>query len=73
MIDRILYFIDQGYIDHMMLSHDVCMQFIYAANGGGYDYISTTWLPLLKERVLSEEQWHRIMVVNPQRALTGED
>ncbi len=72
-IERILYVIEQGYIDHMMLSHDVCMQFMYAANGGGgYDCISTTWLPLLKERGLSDEQLHRMMVDNPRRALTGE-
>jgi len=71
-IERILYIVEQGYIDHMMLSHDVCMQFMYVANGGGgYDYISTTWLPLLKERGLSDEQLHRMMVDNPRRALTG--
>ena len=72
-IQRILYVVEEGYIDHMMLSHDVCMQFMYTANGGGgYDYISTTWLPLLKERGLSDEQLHRMMVDNPRRALTGE-
>ncbi len=72
-IQRILDVVEEGYIDHMMLSHDVCMQFMYTANGGGgYDYISTTWLPLLKERGLSDEQLHRMMVDNPRRALTGE-
>jgi predicted metal-dependent phosphotriesterase family hydrolase len=49
------------------------MQFMYAANGGGgYDCISTTWLPLLKKRGLSDEQLHLMMVDNPRRALTGE-
>jgi len=72
-IERILYVVEQGYIDHMMFSHDVCVQTMYAANGGaGYDFISTTWLPLLMERGLSAEQLHRIMVDNPRRALTGE-
>ena len=72
-IQRILYIVEQGYIDHLLLSHDVCVQPMYAANGGGgYAFISTSWLPLLKERGLSDEQIHRIMVENPRRALTGE-
>jgi len=72
-IRRILHIIEKGYIDQLLLSHDVCVQPMYTVNGGGgYAYISTQWLPLLKQRGLSDEQLHRIMVENPRRALTGE-
>ncbi len=63
-----------GYIDHLLLSHDVCLKSAYVTSGGGgYQFISTRLYPYLKEIGLTEQQFEQIMVDNPRRALTGED
>ena len=64
--------LDAGLIDHLLFSHDVCYKKDYKAYGGpGYDFISTQLLGILGELGVDEEQFHRIMVENPRRALTG--
>lgn len=66
--------VDAGYIDHLLLAHDVCLKSAYvSAGGGGYRFISTGLYPYLSEIGISEEQFRHIMVDNPRRALTGED
>ena len=63
-----------GLIDHLLFSHDVCYRSMYHAYGGdGYDYCSTRLLADLAGIGVTEEQFHRIMVDNPRRLLTGDD
>ena len=66
--------IESGNINHLILSHDVCVKPMYVAyGGGGYEYISKTWLGMMKQDLgISDEQIHQIMVNNPQNALRGE-
>ena len=66
--------VDAGYIDHLLLAHDVCLKSAYVSAGGdGYQFISTGLYPYLRGIGISEEQFRHIMVDNPRRALTGED
>ena len=65
--------VDAGYIDHLLLAHDVCLKLAYVTSGGGgYEFISKRLHPYLKEIGLTENQFEKIMVDNPRRALTGE-
>lgn len=64
--------LDAGLIDHVLLSHDVCVRWMYAAyGGGGYAYIPSTFAHELRDIGVSEAEFRRIMVDNPRRALAG--
>ena len=67
-IEHILMALDAGLIDHILMSHDVS-----AFGAGGYDQIPNIVRGDLRERGVTDEQFHQIMVDNPRRALTGED
>ncbi len=65
--------VDAGYIDHLLLAHDVCLKSAYVTNGGGgYQFISNDLYPYLKQIGLTNQQFEHIMVDNPRRALTGQ-
>ena len=66
--------LDDGLIDHLLFSQDVCHKGHYTTHGGpGYAYISTQLLDVLRQIEFTEEQFHQVMVDNPRRALTGEE
>ena len=67
--------IDEGLIDNLLFSHDVCYNTDYTAyGGGGYEFLSTKGLPLLSEEIgLTPDQFNTIMIDNPRRLLTGAD
>jgi phosphotriesterase-related protein len=66
--------LDAGYVKHLMLSHDVCYKSDLQAYGGlSYDFIPTGLVGILREAGVTDEQIHQMMVLNPRRALTGED
>lgn len=68
---RIVEMIQAGYGDRILLSHDICTKPQLKKYGGtGFAYISKHFLPVLRQVGASEEDVHRIMVENPQRALT---
>jgi len=72
-MELMLAMINAGLIEHLLISHDVCVKPMYASNGGGgYAYIPTTWLGMMRERGVTDEQVFQIMVENPRRALVGE-
>ncbi|MQG38640.1 MAG: hypothetical protein FI718_01425 [SAR202 cluster bacterium] len=66
--------IASGNIDHLLLSHDVCVKPMYVAyGGGGYEYIPKTWLEMMRQDLsISDEEIDQIMIYNPQHALKGE-
>ena len=60
--------IDAGLINHVLLSHDVHLKIMLTAYGGdGYGHILRTFLPLLREQGVTEEQVHTLLVENPRR------
>ena len=66
--------IASGNIDHLLLSHDVCVKPMYVAyGGGGYEYIPKTWLEMMRQDLsISDEEIDQIMIYNPHHALKGE-
>lgn len=64
--------VKEGYIDQILLSHDVCRRtHLHISGGGGYDYIPTTFAPFLLDAGLQPEEVQHILVDNPRRALSG--
>jgi predicted metal-dependent phosphotriesterase family hydrolase len=69
----ILNLVERGYLDRLLLSHDVCLQSDLRAYGGtGYDFVLTGLASMLIEAGLTQAQIDRILVDNPRRALTGQ-
>ncbi|MGO4681451.1 phosphotriesterase family protein [Microbacterium sp. 2MCAF23] len=63
-----------GYAGQLMLSNDICELGQLAAYGGaGYGNIITNFLPMLRERGVSEESIHTMLVENPARAFAFRD
>jgi predicted metal-dependent phosphotriesterase family hydrolase len=61
----------RGHADRVLLSHDVCHNSqLRHFEGNGYTYLSTTFLPRLRERGVSEAEIEQLTVVNPRRLLT---
>lgn len=63
--------IKMGYVDRILLSHDICTKPQLKQYGGtGFSYILEHFVPELRRLGVSEEDIHTITVVNPARALT---
>lgn len=63
---------DAGFLDQILLSHDICEKDqLKAYGGGGYGYILQSFLEELRKRGFVEEELERLVTSNPQRALTG--
>jgi len=72
-LDWVLRLVEQGFVQRILLSHDVCMKSHLRAYGGqGYDYVLTGFVPRLRQAGVSDEQIHTLTVDNPRSALTGE-
>lgn len=65
--------LDNGHVDRIVLSHDVCYADDLATNGGfGYAWLPTEGRELLGREIgLTEDQWRTIMVETPKRILAG--
>ena len=70
-IERIERVFELGGGDRVLVGHDVCMKFHYAAYGGkSYDHILSNIVPRMRQRGFSEQDIQAILVDNPARALT---
>ena len=62
--------VQAGYLDRVLISMDICANSLLHWNGGhGFDYLLTTFVPLLREEGLTDEQIRVILVDNPIRVL----
>jgi len=58
-------------VDQIVLSADTCWKYDLRAYGGpGYDHVLRNFLPLLRERGVSEQAIHTMLVEYPARLLT---
>jgi phosphotriesterase-related protein len=74
LIETMKALINNGYIEHILLSQDVCFQELYVKNGGyGYAHILNNLVPEFKAAGITDEQIHTIMVENPKRLLAFVD
>ena len=70
-IDLLLELLGRGHADRILLSHDVCHNSqLRTFEGNGYVYLSSTFLPRLRERGVSEAEIEQMTFANPRRILT---
>jgi phosphotriesterase-related protein len=63
----------RGFLDRILLSHDVCAQSHLVAYGGtGYDYLPARFGDRLREADLAEDELHMLFIESPRRALAPE-
>ncbi len=68
--DNVAALVSEGFVKQILLSQDICMLSHLKYQGGpGYGYLLETFLPLLRQRGVSEENIHLMLVENPARAL----
>lgn len=69
--DNVAALVKEGFCGRVLLSEDICMlNHLKYTGGKGYGYIFEVFLPLLKERGVTDEQIHQMMVVNPANAFS---
>ena len=69
--DNVAALVKEGFVNRVLLSEDICMlNHLKYTGGKGYGYIFEVFLPLLKERGITDEQIHQMMVVNPANAFS---
>jgi predicted metal-dependent phosphotriesterase family hydrolase len=63
--------VEAGYLEQILLSHDICFRSHLKYMGGhGYDYLLTKFVPALLEAGLSLQEVDTIVRDNPQRMLS---
>ena len=63
-------FIDQGFIERILVSQNVCHVLHMTVNGGlGYGHILQNVVPRLKTFGITDQEIHTVMVENPKRLL----
>ena len=69
-IEQIKDLIDDGYLNRILLSQDVCLKTKLVKYGGtGYGHILCNILPQMRAREITDVQIHTMMVENPRRLL----
>jgi len=69
-IGEIKLLIDEGYLNHILISQDICFKHCYVTYGGaGYAHILREVVPWMRRGGISDEQIHTMMVENPKRVL----
>ncbi len=69
-LDMVQKLIADGYINHLLLSHDTFLKVQLLSYGGfGYSHLLKNIIPAMKKRGISEEEIHTITVSNPQKLL----
>jgi phosphotriesterase-related protein len=67
--DNVAAFVSEGFVDQVMLSNDICrVDQLETFGGPGYANVIAGFVPLLRERGVSDEHIETMMVRNPARA-----
>lgn len=68
--DNVAALVQEGYVDQVLLSQDVCMLSHLSYQGGpGYGYLLGTFVPLLRERGVTDQEIQTMLVENPAKVL----
>lgn len=66
--------IDDGYLDQILLSCDVCLKNLLHHYGGwGYDHVLTNIVPMMEDEGITREQIQTLLVKNPADWLIGKE
>lgn len=69
--DNVAALCKEGFAEKVLLSEDICLLSHLKYQGGkGYGYLLEVFVPMLKERGVSEEQIHQMLVSNPAKVLS---
>ena len=69
-IREVKYLIDEGFLNRILISQDICMRHRYVTYGGhGYAHILRNVVPWMRRGGITDQQIHTIMVENPKRLL----
>jgi phosphotriesterase-related protein len=64
--DNVADLVKAGFTNRILLSEDICMlNHLKYTGGKGYGYLLEVFIPLLRERGVTDEQIHQMMVINP--------
>jgi phosphotriesterase-related protein len=70
-VEQLMRLVRAGYLDRILLSHDVCLKSHLKMNGGcGFTYIFEDFLHLLEAAGLDAGECEQLITANPQRALS---
>ena len=70
-VDEIIELIDAGYLNQILMSHDIYFKHTLTAYAGaGYSHILRNVVPLMRAKGMTDEMIHTILVENPKRILT---
>ncbi len=70
-VNIIIQLIDKGYLNQILISHDICMKMHLNSYGGhGYAHILENVIPWMRAKGISEKFIQTITVDNPKRFLT---
>jgi phosphotriesterase-related protein len=68
--DNLVALLNRGYEDQLMLSCDITRRsHLLANNGHGYNHLFSVFIPMLKERGVSETVIEKMLVLNPRKFL----
>jgi phosphotriesterase-related protein len=63
--------IEEGYVNQVVMSHDICAKTRRVRYGGwGYTHILNYVVPMMRQRGITQEQVDNIIIANPRRLLT---
>jgi phosphotriesterase-related protein len=69
-INQIIELVSNGYVKHVLLSHDICWKTRWVRYGGlGYGHILNNIVPRMRRKGISEDHIHTMLVENPKRVL----
>jgi len=69
-LNEILALIADGFLDQVLISHDLCMKHrLWKWGGPGYSHILDNVVPLMREKAFTDEQIQGILVENPKRLM----
>lgn len=67
--DNLMWLLEKGYEDHILLSQDISRKSYMAGQGkyDGYTTVMKKFVPMLRERGITEETLRKLLVSNPAR------
>lgn len=70
-VNDIIRMVEAGYLDQILISSDICTKDMRLTYGGhGYGHILRYFVPLMKQKGMSENEINKIIIDNPLRATT---
>ena len=73
-MDQIELLISEGYVDQILIAHDICNKMRLTRYGGhGLHYILSHIIPRMRSRGFTEESINSLVIENPKRLLTFND